>query len=153
MIIQTIVAFFATVSFAIIFNVPPKEYIPCGITGAAGWLCYLVVYAVHPSAVMASFIATMVLTWMSMFLAVRRSKPVSVFLICGIFPLVPGAGIYYTAYYLIMGDNSLTLQKGVETMKIAAAIALGIMLSTLIPYGFFRKLSNILPHLPKKHKT
>lgn len=145
MILQTIIAFFATISFAILFNVPGKEYIPCGITGAAGWLCYLIVFEIYPSPVMASLMATMVLTWMSMYLAVYRSKPASVFLICGIFPLVPGAGIYYTAYHLIMGNNDLSVNEGIKTIKIAAAIALGIMMSSLIPYSFFRQLSKITP--------
>ena len=39
------------------------------------------------------------------------------FLISGIFALVPGAGIYYTAYYFIMGDNAMAVAKGVETFK------------------------------------
>ena len=46
----------------------------------------------------------------------------------GIFPLVPGAGIYYTAYYFLRDDRSLFLNKGVETLKIALALALGIAL-------------------------
>ena len=43
--------------------------------------------------------------------------PVTIFLITGIFPLVPGAGIYYTGYHLFMSDNSLALDKGLETIK------------------------------------
>ena len=57
----------------------------------------------------------------------------TVFLICGIFPLVPGAGIYYTAYYFIMGDNAMALSKGIETIKIAVAIALAIVLFSRCP--------------------
>ena len=47
--------------------------------------------------------------------------------------LVPGAGIYYTAYYFIMGDNAMALSKGIETIKIAVAIALAIVFVFSMP--------------------
>ena len=77
--------------------------------------------------------AAVVLTMMSRIFAVWRKTPVTVFLICGIFPLVPGAGIYYTAYYFIMGDNAMALSKGIETIKIAVAIALAIVFVFSMP--------------------
>ena len=61
----------------------------------------------------------------------------TVFLITGIFPLVPGAGIYYTGYHLFMSDNSLALDKGLETIKIAVAIALGIGIVLSLPPFLF----------------
>ena len=59
-------------------------------------------------------------------------------IIGGIIPLVPGAGIYYTVYAFITGDNAGALFKGVETLKIAGAIALGIVLVLALPRGVFR---------------
>ena len=38
---QTAVSFVATVSFAILFQVPREQYVYSGLCGAAGWLCYL----------------------------------------------------------------------------------------------------------------
>lgn len=63
---------------------------------------------------------------------------VTVFLTGGIFPLVPGAGIYYTVYAFITGDNAAAVFKGVETLKIAGVIALGIVLVLALPKGVFR---------------
>ena len=51
----------------------------------------------------------------------------------GIFPLVPGAGIYYTAYYFIQNENTLALAKGISTFKIAVALAIGISLVLCVP--------------------
>lgn len=143
-ILQFAVAFFATVSFAVLFHVPQKEYWCCGLVGAVGWLCYLLTDYFHHSVVLASFAAVLILTALSRVFAVWRRMPATVFLICGIFPLVPGAGIYYTVYYFIMGQNALALDKGVETFKIAVAIALGIVLVLSLPYSFFgrRKQAN-----------
>ena len=51
----------------------------------------------------------------------------------GIFPLVPGAGIYYTAYYFLQGEQELFASKGGETFKVALALALGIALVCSLP--------------------
>ena len=90
------------------------------------------------SVVAASLYGTLALALLSRVLAVVRRCPVTVFLTGGIFPLVPGAGIYYTVYAFITGDNAGVLFKGVETLKIAGAIALGIVLVLALPRGVFR---------------
>ena len=59
--------------------------------------------------------------------------PVTVFLLTGIFPLVPGAGIYYTAYYFIQGENAFSLANGISTFKVAVALAVGIALVLGLP--------------------
>jgi uncharacterized membrane protein YjjB (DUF3815 family) len=145
MIIQTIVAFFATVSFCILFSVPMKQYLFCGFTGAVAWLCYLLI-SLRFSSVIATFVAAVILTAFSRIFAIRRRVPVTVFLTAGIFPLVPGAGIYYTTYYLIMNQQGLAASKGIETIKLAVAIALGIMSIFAIP----QKLLSWIAFLPKR---
>ena len=54
-------------------------------------------------------------------------------LLTGIFPLVPGAGIYYTAYYFIQGENALSLANGISTFKVAVTLAVGIALVLGLP--------------------
>lgn len=142
MIIQFVVAFFATLSFSVLFHVPKQQYLFCGFTGALGWLCYIAVNSGGGSVVWASFLATVALTFISRIFAVLRRMPVTVFLICGIFPLVPGAGIYYTAYYFMTNEDVLALHKGLETIKIAVAIALGIVLMLSLPHSVFKKIKN-----------
>lgn len=117
---------------------PREQYVYSGLCGAAGWLCYLLVMQNYPSPAVASFAAVVVLTVMSRIFAVRRKTPVTVFLICGIFPLVPGAGIYYTAYNFIIGNNQMAVAKGVETIKIAVAIALAVVFTFSLPTPVFR---------------
>ncbi|MEG1744513.1 MAG: threonine/serine exporter family protein, partial [Ruthenibacterium sp.] len=101
MALQCAVAFVATWAFAALFSVPPRQYLFCGLTGAAGWACYLAVMQMQPSAPFASVAAALVLALMARVFAARRCCPVTVFLMNGIFPLVPGAGIYWAAYYAI----------------------------------------------------
>ena len=134
---QTAVAFASTIAFAIIFHTPSREYFFCGITGGIGWLVYLFCTGMGLGVVTASFFATVALAWFSRIFAFRRKAPVTIFLITGIFPLVPGAGIYYTGYHLFMSDNFQALYKGLETVKIAVAIALGIGIVLSLPPVLF----------------
>lgn len=134
---QTLVAFVSTVAFSIIFHTPRREWIYTGITGAVGWLAYLISLELGASTAGASFFATVALTWFSRVFSFARKAPVTVFLICGIFPLVPGAGIYYTGYHFFMHDNTLAMSTGLETIKIAIAIALGIGIVLSMPQFFF----------------
>ena len=111
-LLQMGVAFLSTITFAIIFHTPRKEWLCCGFTGAVGWLVYVVCVHFGLDVATASFFATLALAWFARVFAFWRKAPVTVFLITGIFPLVPGAGIYYTGYHLFMSDNSLALDKG-----------------------------------------
>lgn len=142
LVLQTVVAFISTIAFAIIFHTPRREWLFTGLTGGAGWLVYLLAVNLGSGVVAASFLATLALTWLSRIFSFSRKAPVTVFLICGIFPLVPGAGIYYTGYNFFMGSNSQALDKGLETIKIAVAIALGIGIVLSLPkflFSFKRK--------------
>ncbi len=142
---QTLIAFAATIAFSIIFHTPPKEYVLTGITGGAGWLVYLISIHFGCGTVAASFFATVALAWLARVFSFAHKAPVTVYLICGIFPLVPGAGIYYTGYYFFMSDNYQALTKGLETIKIAIAIALGIGIVLSLPRFLFT-----LRRTPKK---
>lgn len=146
MIAQGMAAFAATIAFAVLFQVPRSEYLPCGLTGAAGWLCYLLSLRYFGSITLSILVATIVLISLCRLLAVARLMPSTVFLVCGIFPLVPGAGIYYTAYHFIMGENQLAVSKGIETLKIAVAIALGIVLVLSLPGSWFSIGRFLRPH-------
>lgn len=138
LLVQCGVSFIAVLAFAILFHAPRREWASCGLTGMVGWVVYWLAVQGGVSVVAASLYGTLALALLSRVLAVVRRCPVTVFLTGGIFPLVPGAGIYYTVYAFITGDNAGALFKGVETLKIAGAIALGIVLVLALPRGVFR---------------
>lgn len=139
MIGELIAAALGTMAFALLFGVPAKYYPYCGLIGAAGWLVYSFLFQIgqvfsEPSAV---FLATVLVILMSRLFAVRERCPVTIFLICGIFPLVPGAGIYWTAYHLVMNEVELASETGFAAVKSAVAIVLGIVFVFEIPQKFF----------------
>ena len=137
LLVQLAAAFGATVGFAVLVNAPPREFVWAGVTGDVGWGCYWLYLQWQPSVAVASLLASLMLALLSRVFSVVRRGPATVFLISGIFALVPGAGIYYTAYYFIMGDNAMAVAKGVETFKIAVALAVGIVLVLALPGRLF----------------
>ncbi|HIV89219.1 MAG TPA: threonine/serine exporter family protein, partial [Candidatus Ruthenibacterium merdipullorum] len=104
LLVQCGVSFIAVLAFAILFHAPRREWAPCGLTGMVGWVVYWLAVQGGVSVVAASLYGTLALALLSRVLAVVRRCPVTVFLTGGIFPLVPGAGIYYTVYAFITGD-------------------------------------------------
>ena len=49
----------------------------------------------------------------------------------------PGAGIYWTVYYLITEQLRLAVYNGYEAVKVAIAIVLGIVVIFELPQGWF----------------
>ena len=133
-------SFAGTWGFLILFNIPRKYYLSGSLTGVAGWFTYLCMAEnLGASTAMATFAGSFVIVLISRMLAVRMRCPITIFLIAGIIPLVPGAGVYYTAYYLMTGELALALEKGMGAVKVAFAIVLGIVFVLAIPRQFFQK--------------
>lgn len=139
LIVAFVVSMVASCCFGIIFHAPKKEIIPSGFVGGLGWLVYIILTGNGVSVTYASFFATLALAVVARIMSVARKNPVTIFLITGIFPLVPGIGIYNTGYSLFMNtDNLQTLNIGLQTVEIAIAIALGIGVVMFLPSAFFK---------------
>lgn len=136
MVVGVICSFIGTIAFSLLFNVAHKHYFYCGLVGAIGYLCYCL-SDLRVTSTFATFVATMVVVLGSRILTVVRKCPITVFLISGIFPLVPGASVYNTAYYFVMNDLDEALIWGINSLKIAFAIVLGIVFIVSIPRQFF----------------
>lgn len=133
MIIGVISAFIATVGFSIIFHVPKEELIFCGSIGALGWLVYLLCIDFGSSPIVANFIASLIVSQGSSSLAKIRKIPVTILLIPGIIPVVPGAATYQTMHSLLLGDYMEAASYASYTFQVAAVIAGAIALTTMLP--------------------
>ena len=127
-VVQLVAAYLGTMSFAVLFGVPRRYYIDAGICGTLGWLLYLILtrYSAF-SPVETMFTATALVTMVALSQSTARKCPITVFLICGIFPLVPGAGIFWTSYNIVSNQLSDALQTGFGALKATVAIAFGIL--------------------------
>lgn len=127
---QFLISFFATVGFAFLFKLSKEAIFSAGIVGAVGWCVYFSSSLIFHSVISASFLGALTVGILGEIFARIEKKPATLFIIPGIIPLVPGGGLYYTMLYLIEKDFSKAATKGVESFFIAAAIAIGIIISS-----------------------
>lgn len=128
---DSFLALVACSAFACILNCPKDKVIFTGITGGAGWLSYSVLLLLGVHSVPAVFISTAIITAISRILSYAKKAPVTIFLIIGIFPLVPGAGIFETGYNIFMNNTNKATELALLAGEIAVvmAFAIGIVLS------------------------
>ena len=137
--VQLAAAFLGTAGFAVLFGVPRDQYLPVGLCGLAGWTVYLLMIRLAGASVIEStFVATLAVVLVSRFMAVRRRCPVIVFQICGVFPLIPGAGIFWTAYWVVVKELGTAVTTGFTALGVTIAIVLGIIFITSLPGRMFK---------------
>ena len=134
---QFFIAGVGTLCFAVLFACPRKSLFFCGLVGAVGWFVYELAVMLGADSAAASLLAVIPLTLLTRVFAITLKLPVTVFLLSGIFPLVPGAGIYWTAYYLVTGQMGQAVSSGFVAVKAAIAIVLGIVFVFEIPNSVF----------------
>ena len=139
MIQEILAAMVGAIAFSLLFGVPRKYYAYCGLIGGAGWGVYSAAGLLWAPA-QSALAATIVVILLSRLAAVKERCPVTIFLISGIFPLVPGAGVYWTVYYMVTDQLYLAVQTGYTAVKVAVAIVLGIVFVFELPQGLFRAL-------------
>lgn len=143
-IIQVIGAYVATITAAVSVEAPKQFIFKTGISGAGGYIIYLLVID-QLGSVMATFLASLIIVIMGQYLARRFKAPVTIFYIPSFFPLVPGSAMYLTAYNFINGDSVAGGMFFIEALMIAGAIALAIFL--------IDSLLEIFSHLKHKRTT
>ena len=134
-----IYSFSATFSFCIFFNVPKKDLLYASLTGSIGWTLYIYMNNITNSASLSGFIAATAIGLFGELFARINRKPVTVFIIPGIVPLVPGYGMYLTMLDLINNDFYSAAKTGSDTIFLAGSIAVGVVLVSSTAKMFKRR--------------
>ena len=117
----------ATFGFTIIFRVPKSDIFVCSLIGALGWLTYQVASEYGFTAVMACFLGACTVALLSDIFSKLLKDASTIFIIPGIMPLVPGAGMYRMMLELINNDMSGFATEATQTLLSAGAIAVGLL--------------------------
>ncbi|MCI9274235.1 MAG: threonine/serine exporter [Clostridiales bacterium] len=130
--------FAACVGVCVMFNLRRRALLLASLGAALGWFIYLLT-AFTGNDIVQCFAATLAVSAYAEILARVNKAPVTVFLIVGIIPMVPGGGIYYAMEYCLRGDMENFLTTGLHTFGIAGAIAVGILLVSSLARLFLKK--------------
>ena len=131
--IQNIATFIACAGFCIIFNIHGFGIVICAIGGMITWMVYCACGYFGCDIYVSYFFSALVAAAYSEIMARVRKYPAISYLVVAIFPLIPGAGIYYATSYLMQSQRDAFVQKALQTIGVAGVIAVGIlMISTLV---------------------
>ncbi len=137
MFVKIISALLATVFIAILFQVRKEHVLLTAIGGGIGSLINELMLTLGCSSFVAVFVASLGLALYSEIMARMRKTTVTTFLISALFPLVPGAGMYYTMLGIVNNELDIALETGVTTLSTAALMALGILFVTTLSRVMF----------------
>ncbi len=119
-------AFVACLGFGGLYNLHGSPILWAAVGGALGWLVYLLTLLFAPD-FFAGFLSAAAVSFYAEVLARLQKRTVTTYLLIGIIPMVPGAGIYHTMEYCIQGDTALFISEGLHTLGMAGALAIGIL--------------------------
>ena len=129
---QCIFSFLGCLGFVILFNIHGKGRALCALGGALTWAVYLLARDISGSDLTAYFWAALFSSVYSETMARIRKVPAITYLVIAIFPIIPGAGAYYTMNYAVQGNMELFAAKGLFTAAIAGVMAVGILLGSTL---------------------
>lgn len=139
MLEQLITSFVSTAAFAILFNVPRSTILQCGFVGMIGWMLYVSLQKISLDAILATLIASFVVTVVSQILARIYKTPVIVFSVAGIIPLVPGGLAYDAMRNVVLNHYDVAVQLAAKAFMLSGAIAMGLVFSEVLNQLFRRK--------------
>lgn len=128
LVVQCLGAFVACIGFSILFNIRGPGMVLCSIGGIFAWAVYGIVFRLTGSDIAGFFWSAVAASLYSEIMARVRKCPAIAYVVVAIFPMIPGAGIYYTMNYAVLGEMTLFAEKGIHTASVAGVIAVGILL-------------------------
>ncbi len=129
---QLATSFVASAAFGLIFNVPKRGLVQCGIVGMLGWALYVVLTQQAVNATISTLIAAGCVAVLSQIMAKLYRMPIIVFNVSGIIPLVPGGLAYNAMRSAVENEFDAALQSGMQAFMLSGAIAMGLVLSEVI---------------------
>lgn len=124
-------SFLTAFGFTILYNIPKRVVLPASLTGAIGWTThfFLMNYLMTVNFI-ATIIASFFIAFVSQIFARKLKKPVILFTLPGLIPLVPGGMVYNMMRAFVEGNTDLGFQFAVNTFLTAGALALGLSINS-----------------------
>jgi len=141
---QLVTSFIGSAGFGIIFNAPRESIVKCGFVGMIGWICYYILTQNGIDSIPATASASALIALISQFFAKLYKTPMTIFIVGGIIPLVPGGMAYNAMRSFVENDYNSAINYAAKSFLISGSIAIGLILSEVlyqIALKSFRRLS------------
>ncbi|MCM1544126.1 MAG: threonine/serine exporter family protein [Ruminococcus sp.] len=121
-----------TTGFALLFRIQPKKIVFASIGGGLTCLVYVICCIYSSNEFFQNLFPALVATAYAEIIARLVKSPATPFIACSIIPMVPGGKLYYTMYYFVINDMTQFRVTLMQTLRIAAGLAVGIILVSVI---------------------
>jgi len=125
---QCVSCFIGCIGFAILFNIHGPAVFLTSLGGMAAWAIYVLVVQASGSDITGYFWGSVFSSAYSEIMARVRKCPAITYLVVAIFPLLPGAQLYYTMTHIVNNRMDQFASRGMYTAAIAGIMAVGILL-------------------------
>ena len=141
--IQIFAAMVGSFGFGILFNIRKNKLISVTVGGGLGWAIFILSVHMGENEAMGYFVASLLVSLYAEAMARLLKAPATVFIAPSIIPLVPGASLYYTMAHAFDGNTELFIEKAIESLTLASAIAVGVVSSAVIMKLLLKVLQSI----------
>lgn len=131
-IIQVITGCLGALGFSVLFNLRGIRLVTATLGGFLSWFLFVLLSKVIESDVVCYFLVAAAVSLFAEIMSRRLKTPTTTFITAALIPLIPGGSLYYTMASAFDGNMLLFLDKGIHTVKLAAALALGIIITTVL---------------------
>ena len=132
LLISSVFCFIGCVGFSILFNIHKLGILLCALGGTIAGISYCITLELMQDGISAYFVSAFVASLYSEILARIRKFPALSYLVISIFPMIPGAGVYYTMIWAVRGNMEQFFNQGMYTAAIAGVMAVGILLPSTL---------------------
>ena len=124
--------------FALWFHVRREHVAFCALGGFLSWAACLLAGRAGGGAFLSAVAGSVACGFFAQVCARLRKAPATIFMTIAIFPLIPGAALYYMMAGLVMGDRALARRMGAELFLTCFAIVLGFMVVEVVSRYLWR---------------
>ncbi|MFV0399232.1 MAG: threonine/serine exporter family protein [Oscillospiraceae bacterium] len=145
---QMLISLVSSVSFAVLCNVPKGTVAIGGVIGMVGWVGYWLIIRMEYSIFVASFVCALILTSASHLASIFFKKPMIVFFVPGLVPVVPGITFYEAFRSLIQGEYLIAGKIFLNVLYTAVGIASAFVIAS----SFFKVYHLIRIELKRRRR-
>ncbi len=139
-IIQIISGFIGTICFGILFNIRSKRLAATALGCLLCCIIFVILNKIIESEPINYFIVAATISLYSEIMARILKTPATPIVTTSLIPLIPGSSLYYTMASSFTGSFEVFLEKAVNTLKLASALALGIIIVTAVSQFLFSRI-------------
>lgn len=136
-IVQILSGTVGVLGFSVLFNIRGKRMAMTVLGGFLSWLLFVIFSKFISSEPINFFLVALIISFYAEIMARVLRTPTTTFITAALVPLIPGSSLYYTMAYAFQSDSVNFVTKAVDTLKLASALALGIIIATSVTRLYF----------------